>query len=57
MDVNWILTASAGISVYPSDGATVSELLRNADSAMYHSKERGRNTYSFFTRAMNEEVS
>ncbi|MDQ7048915.1 MAG: EAL domain-containing protein [Enterobacterales bacterium] len=52
-----ILTASAGISVYPSDGATVSELLRNADSAMYHSKERGRNTYSFFTRAMNEEVS
>ncbi len=52
-----ILTASAGISIFPSDGATVSELLRNADSAMYHSKELGRNTYSFFTRAMNEEVA
>jgi len=52
-----ILTASAGISVFPSDGNNVSELLRNADSAMYHSKETGRNTFSFFTKAMNEEVA
>ena len=52
-----ILTASAGISIFPSDGNNVSELLRNADSAMYHSKEIGRNTFSFFTKAMNEEVA
>ena len=52
-----MITASVGISVYPSDGSTSSELLRNADSAMYHSKEEGRNTYSYFTDAMNQGVS
>ncbi len=52
-----VLTASIGIAIYPNDGGSPSELLRNADSAMYHSKELGRNTYSFFTDAMNQEVS
>jgi len=52
-----ILTASAGIAIYPSDGENVSELLKNADAAMYHSKERGRNTFSFFTKAMNQQVA
>lgn len=52
-----VLTASIGISIYPDDGDNLSELLRNADSAMYHSKERGRNTYSYFTDKMNEGVS
>ncbi len=52
-----ILTASVGIAVYPDDGASLSELLRNADAAMYHSKAQGRNTYSYFTNAMNLEVS
>jgi diguanylate cyclase (GGDEF)-like protein/PAS domain S-box-containing protein len=51
-----MLTVSIGISVYPNDGDNASELLRNADSAMYHSKELGRNTYSYFTNAMNEGV-
>ncbi|MGS0683243.1 putative bifunctional diguanylate cyclase/phosphodiesterase [Shewanella sp. 125m-7] len=52
-----ILTASIGIAIYPNDGETSSELLRNADSAMYHTKSIGRNTYSYFTHAMNKEVS
>ncbi|MCU7803834.1 MAG: EAL domain-containing protein [Candidatus Thiodiazotropha sp. (ex Lucinoma borealis)] len=52
-----VLTTSIGIAAYPVDGNSASELLRNADSAMYHSKEQGRNTYSFFTAAMNQEVS
>ncbi len=52
-----ILSGSLGIALYPQDGETPSELLRNADSAMYHAKDLGRNTYSFFTQAMNEEVS
>ncbi len=52
-----ILTASVGISVYPGDGENASELLRNADSAMYNSKELGRNTYSFYTDEMNQRVS
>lgn len=52
-----ILTSSVGIAVYPDDGDTASELLRNADSAMYHAKEQGRNTYSYFTETMNRKVS
>ncbi len=52
-----LLTSSIGIAIYPEDGNDASELLRNADLAMYHSKDRGRNTYSFFTEAMNREVS
>ena len=52
-----ILTSSVGIAIYPGDGEDASELLRNADSAMYHAKELGRNAYSFYTEAMNQEVS
>jgi len=52
-----ILSASVGIAVYPDDGLNPLELLRNADSAMYHSKALGRNTYSYFTEAMNKAVS
>lgn len=50
-------TASVGIAVYPDNGETAPELLKNADSAMYHSKSLGRNTYSFFTKEMNENIS
>lgn len=56
-DRELILTMSVGISIFPGDGETPSELLRNADSAMYHAKSRGRDTYSYFTNAMNKEVS
>lgn len=52
-----MLTASIGIGIYPGDGDDSSTLLRNADAAMYHSKEEGRNTYSYFTDAMNRDVS
>lgn len=52
-----ILTASVGISVFPDDGDNASQLLRNADSAMYYAKELGRNTYSYFTESMNQNVS
>jgi diguanylate cyclase (GGDEF)-like protein/PAS domain S-box-containing protein len=52
-----VLTASIGIAIFPDDGSTSSELLRNADSAMYYSKDDGRNTYSYFTKAMNQNVS
>lgn len=43
------VTASIGIALYPDDGATASILLRNADAAMYGSKEGGRNHYRFYS--------
>lgn len=39
---------SMGIALYPVHGSDISTLLQNADSAMYHAKEQGKNTYSFF---------
>ena len=49
-----LMTTSIGIAVYPNDACDTSELLRNADSAMYDAKECGRNTYSYYTKQMNE---
>ena len=47
------ITASIGISIYPSDGDNAETLMRNADTAMYHAKECGRSQYQFFTGEMN----
>ncbi|OHB42018.1 MAG: hypothetical protein A2Y11_03210 [Planctomycetes bacterium GWC2_39_26] len=43
------ITASIGIAIYPADGENAEALLKNADTAMYHAKEQGRNSYKFFT--------
>ncbi len=48
------VTASIGISVFPSDGADAETLLKNADMAMYRAKELTRNAYCFFTGEMNQ---
>ena len=52
----FILTASVGIAVAPHDGSSAHDLMRNADTAMYHAKQEGRDAYQFFTRSMNEAV-
>lgn len=49
------VTASMGVSVYPEDGATVEDLVRNADTAMYRSKDLGRNNFSLYTATMNQQ--
>jgi len=43
---------SIGISIYPDDGSSADDLMRNSDIAMYHAKEQGRNTYHFFADSM-----
>ncbi len=47
------VTTSIGISVYPADGLDAETLIKNADTAMYQAKEKGRNDYQFFTSDMN----
>jgi diguanylate cyclase (GGDEF)-like protein/PAS domain S-box-containing protein len=42
------ITQTLGISIYPQDGPDADTLLRNADSAMYHAKESGKNRFRFF---------
>jgi diguanylate cyclase (GGDEF)-like protein len=50
------VTASIGVSVYPNDGSSSDILITNADSAMYHAKEAGKNTFQFYTQEMTENV-
>jgi diguanylate cyclase (GGDEF)-like protein/PAS domain S-box-containing protein len=50
---NLTVTPTIGISVYPDDGEDADTLIRNADSALYHAKDSGRNNYLFFTQRMN----
>jgi diguanylate cyclase (GGDEF)-like protein len=47
------VTTSIGVSVYPDDGGDAETLIKNADTAMYQAKENGRQSYQFFTAAMN----
>jgi diguanylate cyclase (GGDEF)-like protein/PAS domain S-box-containing protein len=47
------ILASIGISLYPQDGEDAETLIENADTAMYHAKESGRNTFRFFKQEMN----
>jgi diguanylate cyclase (GGDEF)-like protein len=50
------VTASAGIAIYPFDGTDSEDLLKNADAAMFHAKEQGRNTYRLYSSSMNAEA-
>lgn len=50
------VTTSIGICLYPEDGEDTQTLLRKADTAMYHAKASGKNSYQFFTEAINQRL-
>jgi len=50
------ITTSIGISLYPDDGENTEVLLRNADSAMYQAKEKGRNNFEYYSKGLTSTV-
>ena len=50
------VTSSIGISIFPDHGENAEALIKNADAAMYASKNRGRNTFSFFSEEMTTQA-
>lgn len=51
------VSASIGITVFPDDGREADVLMKNADVAMYHVKESGRDGYQFFAATMNQQAN
>lgn len=54
--MEFVISGSAGVAIYPDDGASVDALLKNADIAMYEAKKLGRDGYSFYARHMDELI-
>ena len=50
------ISASVGVSLYPADGRNADSLIRNADAAMYHAKNSGRNNFQFYSSEMNAQA-
>lgn len=55
-DKHILISSSIGIVVAPDDGNNVTTLIKRADTAMYKSKDIGKNTYSFFNKGMTDEI-
>jgi len=53
-DHEHFLGASIGISLYPEDSKKKEFLIRNADAAMYHAKDKGRGNYQFYSEEINQ---
>ncbi|MGQ7960749.1 EAL domain-containing protein [Pseudomonas sp. SP16.1] len=53
----FFISASIGISLYPKDGTDVATLVKNADTAMYQAKAKGRNRSEFYTRSLTFQVN
>lgn len=55
-DYKLAITTSIGVSIYPDDGTTSQELIKQADAAMYKAKDEGRNTYRYYTEDMTRKA-
>lgn len=51
------ITGSVGITLYPEDSASVEDLVKNADQAMYESKQKGKNCYSYFNQDVRNKLT
>jgi len=50
------MTVSIGVVIYPDHGRTFDDLLKNADTSMYHAKDAGKGRYTIFNSEMNEAI-
>ncbi|MDD3462130.1 MAG: EAL domain-containing protein, partial [Sulfurospirillaceae bacterium] len=53
---NLDISASIGIAIFPQDGVDYQEIIKNADSAMYLAKDKGKNNFQFYTKKLSKEV-
>lgn len=51
------VTASIGVTMFPDDGESAEELLRNSDLAMYRAKAEGRRAYCFYDQKLEAEIN
>lgn len=56
-DQSFYMTLSVGISIFPDHGTDVETLLKNADTALFHTKEEGRNNYTIYHSEMNNKTA
>lgn len=54
--MSFSIQCSIGVALYPQDGASLDDLIKHADSAMYRVKERGRGNYGFYQPQMNANL-
>lgn len=52
--MEFYVSVSIGITAFPQDGSNIDYLIRNADIAMYHAKDKGRNRFEYYHSRMNE---
>ncbi|WP_456375830.1 sensor domain-containing protein [Thiolapillus sp.] len=53
-NMEFYVSVSIGITAFPQDGSNIDYLIRNADIAMYHAKDKGRNRFEYYHARMNE---
>ncbi|WP_305909634.1 EAL domain-containing protein [Methylomarinum sp. Ch1-1] len=56
-DIDYPLSVSIGVSIFPDNGETAQILLRNADTAMYAAKKQGLGRYQFYQEALTQTVT